>query len=443
MKTNYLKLILFAAAFAVAGFIGVSNAQAQTAAAQIVFPVVELGNCVSNTDCRTYCDKLEHVEACISFGRAHGLTKQDQSEVAAGLQNVKTGPGGCTDRNSCKQYCEDSAHAAECAKFAREHGLLTDDQANKFQKLKEALKDKTGPGGCHDQRTCETFCAERSHNDECLKFAQDHGLVGKDEAQQIKKFQEALTSRQTPGNCTSKEDCQAYCAIAEHRSECADFAQKIGLIKAQEAEQLKEGFVGPGGCTSKEECATFCNDSTNQQTCLDFAKQHQIIRPQQEQVIKDSSTRLDDLKNASPSIRTCVKQVLGENAETARLTPDSADAAAIRSCFEKYQSQTVNQDSQKPTQSNTQRPPPLAPALRDCILKISGRETLEKIQSGQAEIRPELKQKIADCLKPAQTENKLQTSPQTNSDLPKPPLSFPNISGTGPRTVPEPFRSDQ
>ena len=76
----------------------------------VTFPVAELGNCASKSECKLYCDDASHREACYTFAQSHGLMNKDQV-AAARLIVTKKGPGGCSTKDACRIYCEDSAHA--------------------------------------------------------------------------------------------------------------------------------------------------------------------------------------------------------------------------------------------------------------------------------------------------------------------------------------------
>src|SRR5437870_2293911 len=117
-----LKLILIGAVIAT-GVLGINSTTKAETTTQITFPIAELGNCASATACKTYCDVLEHIEACVNFGKAHGLVNQEQADAGLKLKSVRTGPGGCTDKNACMTYCADPVHVDECVKFAQDHNL--------------------------------------------------------------------------------------------------------------------------------------------------------------------------------------------------------------------------------------------------------------------------------------------------------------------------------
>jgi hypothetical protein len=100
----------------------------------ITFPIADLGNCASLSDCKTYCDIADNAAACTIWGQAHGLipkappTNPTVTAINQALQN-NPGPGGCTTLEQCKTYCSDTTHQAECVAFAKaRHFLSADDQ---------------------------------------------------------------------------------------------------------------------------------------------------------------------------------------------------------------------------------------------------------------------------------------------------------------------------
>ena len=50
----------------------------------VAFPVAELGNCASVSECRTYCEDQTHRDACVSFAK-----KKDSIRKKKLIQNGK------------------------------------------------------------------------------------------------------------------------------------------------------------------------------------------------------------------------------------------------------------------------------------------------------------------------------------------------------------------
>src|SRR3989338_9373072 len=118
----------------------------------IIFPVAELGNCKSETECRAYCEQRDNadiVRACLSFAKKHNLLPRDViaqgerfADVAAG-----GGPGGCNDEKTCVAYCENIVHIQECASFVERYNLLSPGKLAEMKKFAAAIKTGAKPPG--------------------------------------------------------------------------------------------------------------------------------------------------------------------------------------------------------------------------------------------------------------------------------------------------------
>src|SRR3989338_10796531 len=126
----------------------------------IIFPVAELGNCKSETECRAYCEQRDNadiVRACLSFAKKHNLLPRDViaqgerfADVAAG-----GGPGGCKSEEGCVAYCENVAHIQECVSFVEQYKLLPSDQLTDMKKFASAIKaGAKPPGNCTTKENC-------------------------------------------------------------------------------------------------------------------------------------------------------------------------------------------------------------------------------------------------------------------------------------------------
>ena len=398
-------MLLVPAIFAVAIF-GFSTAQAQDTSAnktKIVFPIVELGGCDSATACRTYCNDLNNVEACSTFGRNHGLITAFQAEANLKFKEFKTGPGGCTSKEACRTYCENTANTDECVAFAKEHKLADTAEIEKFRKFQVALKNGETPGDCTSKEACRTYCEDATNAEECTKFAEDKGLVEKERAAQIRKFNIAIKTGETPGDCTSRDTCKTYCEDQANRTECADFASKQGLINAEETRKLKEGAVGPGGCDSKQSCETFCENTANQQTCLDFATQRKIMNTDE------------------AGIRMKLER----------------EKALLRAREIKSDDSATEPETSKPSNALV-----LPSAVRECVTKNFGADLAERIQKGEAGPVAEIRVKIARCL--SVTAPKTRVEPKPELDVAPQDVNANSSGGNGVSgTVPEPFNSQQ
>src|SRR3989338_10467137 len=99
------------------------------------------------------------------------------------------------------------------------------------------------------------------------------------------------------GNCQSKEECHAYCDEVEHIEQCVNFAERHGLMKGGELEEakkvvsaLRQGAQLPGGCRNKEECEVYCKDGAHIEECIAFAEAAGFMSPEE----------LEDAKRVAP-----------------------------------------------------------------------------------------------------------------------------------------------
>ncbi|MBI2618137.1 hypothetical protein HYW58_01660 [Candidatus Kaiserbacteria bacterium] len=292
----------------------------------IVFPVGELGNCENKEDCRDYCDNPLHMRACVAFAQAHNLISDEEAELAEKFSDSLGeggGPGGCTTPSSCQSYCENITHLNECLAFADTHGHV-DEHIEDGRKIANYLSEGgLMPGGCTSRESCETYCNDFNHAEECFLFAERVGLdIDEDEdgpervdREHFRAMIELVKRGETPGGCTSRESCETYCGVSEHTEECVTFGEKVGFISHEEADIVrKTGGKGPGGCTSRDACETYCNNPANRDMCFAFAKEHGLIKESELRDIEEGVTRLREvLDTAPPEVAQCLKHNLGDN----------------------------------------------------------------------------------------------------------------------------------
>lgn len=411
MQTSLLRLetkfLLPAFILAVGVFTGyLIIAQAQTPDSEesnlegITFPIVELGNCASKDECRSYCNDPAHIDACVSFAESHGLMNSDEVERArqfAKIISERKGPGDCSTPEECRKYCSSLDHIDECINFAKEHGFKTPDikEAEKIQSYIKAGGEM--PGGCNSKESCEKYCGDFSHAEECYSFVKSAGITqaageaGR-EIKHFEKFLELAKNNETPGGCKSKNDCEAYCGSENNREECLEFAVKAGFMDSEQAEKIKKlGFIGPGSCNSRQTCEAYCNDPGHQEECFNFAREHGFISKEKIDEVKNGWVRIRaGLDQAPPEVATCLKSVLGPNIieqiEAGNLTPGPEIGERVKSCFEKFN-----------------RPPEAHAAFEhmpsevaSCLREKFG-DTFEKMKSGETMPTPEAADVMRVC----------------------------------------------
>lgn len=313
----------------------------------VTYPIAELGNCADQAACATYCDQADNMLACVDYADKNGMIDPAEAAVAKkAIVKIQAGqtPGGCNSQESCQAYCQNNVtDLNSCIAFAEEIGV---DQAELEQakKIAQALRGGANmPGGCQGKQSCEAYCQDTSHIDECLVFAEAAQILPADELAEAKKIAPFLKNGQTPGGCKAKSDCKAYCDQDEHFEECINFAGQAGFVSQDElAIAKKTGGKGPGGCKSKQACEDFCNLPENAKACGDFAVEKGLVDEKTAERIKNGYKELQaGLEKIPPEIRpdaeSCLNNLLGGKL-SAVLSGEQAitksQGGGIGACFE-------------------------------------------------------------------------------------------------------------
>lgn len=341
-----IKLIFFAVLIgAAAVFFAASVAKTQEGAIgspNIQFPVKELGNCQSEADCKSYCDKSENIEACVAFAEKHNLISSEELEMAKKfIAAGEKGPGGCTSKESCESYCNDAGHIEECIAFGEENGLIPPDELEEAKKVRDALrKGAQLPGGCKNKKDCDTYCGASEHMEECITFAETAGFIPPEELADARKALEAMKRGVKPPPCRGRTECDSYCAEPGNFEACIAFAEAAGFVSSEDAAMArKTGGKGPGNCRGKEECEAFCQNPDNQETCLNFGKEHGLIPESDLREMEGGKQKMKEgLLNAPPQVLECLTNAFGsdfvEKLKNGTTLPSRDIGDKMRGCFE-------------------------------------------------------------------------------------------------------------
>lgn len=380
----------------------------------IKFPVSELGNCKSETDCRNFCDKPDNTAACLSFAEKNDLMSADEIKMARKFSSAgNVGPGGCSSKDSCESYCndilhidecvsfaekndlippkdleeakkvqsaikrgirpppcgnkkacdnycEDANHMEECINFAQEAGLMSDQERAESQKVLQAIKRGVKPPPCKGREACDQYCQQPENIETCMNFALEAGLMGDKEKDDAQKMLSAIKKGVKPPNCRGKDECDSYCREDTHFDECTNFAEAAGFMNSKEADMArKTRGKGPGDCKSQQECEAFCNDPTNQETCFKFASEHDLIPEDQVNQMKEGVSKMrKGLDNTPSEVQDCLKSKLGENIiekiQSGELTPGQQIGDQMKNCFENFQPQEMKSPGMMPPRENNE-----------------------------------------------------------------------------------------
>ena len=386
----------------ISGIIIVHAQTNSTSSPSVTFPIAELGNCTDQANCRTYCNLSEHMTACLDYASTHGLMSQDEITQARKMVTLATtgGPGGCTTKDQCEAYCASTDHLDECLSFAEKMNLVPQNALSEMKRIQAILKSGTDlPGGCTTKDQCEAYCADTAHMDQCVSFAEKAGILTGKNLEDAKKVLPFITKGQTPGGCTTKDQCEAYCSDATHTLECVSFAEKAGLISQEEAALVKKtGGVGPGGCTSKESCDAFCNLKENQDVCFTFAENNGLIKPEDLTAIKEGTARLRmGLSQFPQEVVQCLKDKLGADAvgkiESGQLVPNKELGDTIQGCFDQFKPKMQSKIQEGLSYAT--------PEVLNCLQTELGPIDFEKMKQGTID-SPEKGDKVKSCFEKMQ-----------------------------------------
>ncbi len=461
MRTKILSLTIIVFSIAIAIFIVNSNVLAQQetdAGFNIQYPVSDLGNCKNKEDCKSFCEKPEHTNACLAFAQTNNLMSKEEVAAAKKMLSIGKGPGGCTSKETCEAYCDNIDHINECVVFAEKTGIIPPKDLEEAQKIKAAIDsgikpppckskkecdsycssgaDQMGqciefakaagfmkpeeeadaqkvmaaikkgvkPPACNGKEACDQYCSQDNHFEECINFAEAAGFMTSEEVQMARK-----TGGKGPGNCRGKEECDNFCQKDENMETCANFAFEHGMMSQKDLEMFKKtGGKGPGGCKSKDECDAFCNNSENREMCFNFGKEHGLIPEEDLKKMEEGKQKMmEGINQAPPEVVNCLKQAFGENTfekiKSGGFMPTEEMGDHMRECFEKIGPPSGG----GPNSSGTPMGPggmkpgvsnfdSLPLQVRECVISNFGDNFEERVKSGEIK-GEEFGQQVTKC----------------------------------------------
>ena len=421
-KQHYLSLAIVAFSV-IFSFMWIQGATAQNVS-DVQYPVAELGNCESRGACKVYCDKTENMQACIAFAKKNRLMPTKEIEkaekfIAAGAK----GPGGCNGKDECEAFCDSMEHIDECVAFAEKNDLMPARELEEAKKVQSAIQRGVRPPACKDKQSCDTYCSQADHMEECITFAEAAGFMQAEELVEAKKVLGAIKSGIKPPACRGKEECDVYCSEESHFEECIVFAEAAGFMKPEEAEVArKTAGKGPGGCRGKDECEAFCGDPANQDACFSFAKEHGMVKEEDiERMEEGKQQMLQGFNQAPPEVRECLNTALGselaEKLQNGTAMPSMEIGEKMRECFERMRPQDGQEGFQReefkeqeggfrqmqgegqmpsmgqPMMNIDQMPPEVA----QCLRSAAGEDAVEQVRAGTFRPSPEIEEAVRGC----------------------------------------------
>jgi len=183
--------------------------------------------------------------------------------------------GNCKSKQDCRVFCDNSKNADACLAFAKQHNLMSSEELAAANKFKD--NGMVGPGGCKGQAACDQYCGNSDHMEECIAFAQKNGMMSAQQLQESQKVLAAIKNGLKPPACAGPKECDAYCGSSEHMTECMTFSLAAGLVPDGEKAQvqktldaIKQG-AKPPACHGPQECDKYCGDPAHMEECMAFS----------------------------------------------------------------------------------------------------------------------------------------------------------------------------
>ncbi len=236
------------------------------------YPIPELDNCRDAKECYLFCEIPANKGSCWSWGKYRlGAVLGDStstSDQQVAREHGITFPipqlGNCNSITECKAFCGKPENRQSCSDFARSRGL------GQYKRENELLERAKQELGCDSIETCKALCNSPENRDRCRRFAE------KNEPPELKEKKQAMLkmAKQVLG-CDSFESCKALCENPATREKCQNFAQQYmpQEMKQRLNEQQQQG-QGALPCTSEESCKAFCDDPAHQDQCQQFKDQN-------------------------------------------------------------------------------------------------------------------------------------------------------------------------
>ncbi|MDO8524531.1 MAG: hypothetical protein Q7R99_02795 [bacterium] len=367
-------------------------AQNETAKANIQYPVAELGGCTSEASCKKYCDESENIESCINFAQNNGLMTKEEIAVAKKFTSIDNSqkPGKCTTKASCEEYCNDISHIDECLAFAEKNNILPKEELAEAKKVQTAIAKGIKPPACGNKKDCDTYCDSPEHMEECMTFALEAGFMSEQEKADSQKMLAAIKRGVKPPPCKGKKACDVYCQEPNNMEICMNFAMEAGFMSEEEKANsqkmlaaVKKGAVPPK-CKGKE-CDVYCQEESHFEECLKFAEAAGFMNPEEAAMSRKTGGKgPGGCKGKEECDAFCNNQ---DNQETC------FNFGKENGMIPEKDLQRMEEGKQQFKQSLSQAPQ----AVLDCLNSQVGSDMLEKMKSGSGMPSKDIGDKMQVC----------------------------------------------
>src|SRR3989344_3443831 len=207
-----------------------------------------------------------------------------------------------------------------------------------------AVKKGVKPLPCNGKDECDEYCSNPENIESCIIFAEAAGFMEGEELEEAKMMLKALKGGAKMLPCRSKASCDEYCNEPAHFEECVTFAEAAGFMSSEEASMArKTGGKGPGGCRGEKECDDYCNNSDNQEECFKFGLEYGLIPEEDLEDMREGVEQMQDtLENADEEVMACLENSLGAatiaKIKDGTVMPSEKIGNAMQQCFESIMS---------------------------------------------------------------------------------------------------------
>ncbi len=295
--------------------------------------------------------------------------------------------GNCASKDACRAYCDDLTNASACASFAEAHGLMSEEEADQLRAF-----GGEGPGGCTTKDSCEAYCENVAHIDECLAFAEANDVMSPEELEDARGVARALAQgAQLPGGCTSKSACEAYCEDMSHMNECIAFAEQAGFMKGEELAEAKRmasfieaGGTMPGNCQGEAACKSYCEVEEHMTECAEFAIEAGFMSPEEAEMFR---------KTGGKGPGGCVGRACEAYCHDEAHREECIAFAMEHDLMSPEDKQRMEEGREKAQEALREAPE----EVRECVEERIGSEHFARIESGEGMMSPALGEIMPEC----------------------------------------------
>lgn len=393
MNKKTLSALIIIISAVISGIIVGSAVMAQTQSIT-QFPIAELGNCQNNEDCEAFCDDAKNIDACLIFAEKHNLMTSEELAAAkkfkaAGL----TGPGGCKGKNECDKYCGQKDNIESCIAFAEKNGLMSGQKLQESKKVLTAIKKSAKPLGCNSQQECDGYCATAEHMEECINFGIEAGILAADQQSNARKVLTAIKSGAVPP-CQGRA-CPAFCRNRANVTACEKFRKEAGISTRSEMVVIQKiltlitekGITMPT-CSGEQECQDYCSQDIHIKECIKFAEDEGAITSSQAKAARSGEESAPEGPGGCKTKEEC--DIFCGNPDNSEACFNFAKENGLISAEE----QKKIEGSQKQIKESFNNMPE---EILTCLTTSLGVDTIEKLKSGNAMPGRKMAEQMKTC----------------------------------------------